>query len=121
MTPKRGFAVHGADRYIEGFLCGQALAYCEQIRTGARLVAQLAFDASYERQVLARIRAEGCRVRIERRSGRVSVWIFRRARVERLIRAFSHAPPSVIGLWGMGKLFGYGDREVTEFISANAR
>jgi len=35
------------DRYIEGFLAGQAVAYCERVNTGAGIAAQLVCPDKY--------------------------------------------------------------------------
>ncbi len=47
------------DRYIEGFLAGQAVAYCERVNTGMSLAAQLDCPAEYAGKVSQLVTSEG--------------------------------------------------------------
>ena len=64
------------DRYIEGFLAGQAVAYCERVNTGAGIAAQLVCPDIYVDMLAELVTAEHCKVLIEpHESGRTSLWI----------------------------------------------
>lgn len=109
------------EKYIEGFLDGQALAYCEMVSRGVRLAGQLDVPAEACAQLLPLIEREGCLARVASRDpGRSAIWIYRDKRVERLIAALditNNRMGSVdIAIWSMGKLFGYGDGEVLDFM-----
>jgi len=105
------------DPYIDGFLAGQAVAYCERVNTGGGLAAQLVCPNSYVGKLIPMIGKEGCRVKLERHGqGRTSIWIYRDKAVRRLIDLLQSSRASELGIWSMGKLFGYADQRVVGFI-----
>lgn len=105
------------DRYVEGFLAGQTVAYCEAIKFGLRVAGQIACPSMYARTLLRLISSEGCRFVIQPiGSARISIWIYRDETVKRLITDLQSCPASVGTVWGMGKLFGYADREVVRYV-----
>jgi hypothetical protein len=100
-------------------LAGQAVAYCERVRTGSGLAAQLACPSMYAKDLIRLIAKEGCESTIEPLNPeRVSLWIYRDRSVKRLIDRLQSAPdpPSELEVWSMGKLLGYADHEVVDFI-----
>ena len=105
-------------RYVEGFLAGQVVAYCERINTGAGLVAQLAFPRVYLDELVRLVVQEGCTSAIEDiNPERVTLWIYRDGSVKRLIDELqSRRQPSELDIWSMGKLFGYADEAVINFL-----
>ena len=107
-----------ADRYIEGFLSGQAVAYCERVLTGMSLAAQLDCPEAYREKLCELIVSEGCNVLVESHEHeRVSLWIYREQIAARLIRDLQAAhAPTELGMWGMGRLLGYATNEVTAFV-----
>lgn len=110
-------------RYIEGFLAGQAIAYCEMVSRGVRLAGQMDVPAKYAAKLRALVEQEGCLARLQRRDrGRVALWIFSIEGVDRLIDALEKAPmPSDVAIWSMGKLFGYGDWDVLNYVRGLAK
>ena len=106
------------DRYIEGFLAGQAVAYCERVVTGAGLAAQLVCPNAYVETLAQLITKEDCEVLIAPHEyGRTSLWIYRDELAKRLILALqSTSAPSELSAWSMGKLFGYANQDVLSFI-----
>lgn len=109
------------DQYIEGYLAGQVVAYCEQVKRGSRLAGQIAFPARYLKKLLLLIAREGCKAKTERiNTERVSLWIYREKGARRLIDIMQSGPDSEplteLGMWSMGKLFGYADLEILRFI-----
>lgn len=105
-------------RYIEGFLAGQAITYCEAISRGSRLVAQMSFPKMYAATLIRLIALEGCRSTIcLRRSGRVKIWIYRDPTAKRFVKRLTSkpGPVSALDIWSMGKFFGYADREVIDY------
>lgn len=109
------------DRYIEGFLAGQAVAYCERVNTGAGMAAQLVCPDNYVETLTKLVAAEHCQVLTEPHScGRTSLWIYRDELAKRLILALQSASaPSELGLWSMGKLFGYGSQDIFSFVECS--
>lgn len=108
-------------RYIEGFLDGQALSYCEMVNRGVRLAGMLDVHARETARLVALIERDGCKAHVvETVAGRAGLWIYRDDRVVTLIDAFESRAsrvPSDADKWMMGKLFGYGDTDVLEFIA----
>ena len=106
------------DRYIEGFLAGQAVAYCERVNTGAGTAAQLVCPKVYVDTLAKLITAEQCKVLISsHESGRTSLWIYRDELAKRLILALQSATATTeLEVWSMGKLFGYASQDVLSFI-----
>lgn len=110
------------DRYIDGFLAGQAVAYCEMVCRGVRLAGQLDVPAQACAELVALVQQEGCVARVVSLDRtRAAVWIYRDKRVERLIEALHEIPmPSDIAIWSMGKLFGYADADVLDFLASTS-
>jgi len=109
----------GGTRYVEGFLAGQAVAYCERVNTGLSLAAEITFPKIYAEKLTRLVAQEGCESSIEPVSTeRVQLWIYRDKFVKRLIDQVRSAPetPSERDMWSTGKLFGYADRDVINFI-----
>ena len=108
------------DTYIDGFLGGMAAAYCEMVQCGVRLAGSFECDVEHKDRVLSLIAAEGCRaIVIEHADARASVWVYKHPRVELLIRALQNLPaePSPLAVWANGKIFGYSDLEVLDYVS----
>lgn len=109
----------GKNRYIEGFLAGQVVAYCERVNTGSSLAAQLACSKIYADKLVRLIAQEGYKSLVRPyKPDRVALWIYRDKLVKRLIDQARSGPesPSERDMWSTGKLFGYADREVVNFI-----
>ena len=102
-----------------GFVLGQATAYIEQIRAGAKLAAQIGCAVEHVRPVVEAAERDGCYTIVEYRGvGRSGVWIFRSDFVRSVIEEFGKnaTPPTAAGGWAMGKLFGYSDCAIGEYL-----
>ena len=102
-----------------GFVMGQTSAYIEQVLAGAKLAAQIGCSKEHVQEVINAAGRDGCRCIVEDREyGRVAVWIFRSPFVRALIEEFSRnaTPPTAAGVWAMGKLFGYSDDAVGDYL-----
>lgn len=111
------------DRYVAGFLAGQAVAYCEMVTRGVRLAGQLDVPLEARDTLVALIGREGCLARvIERDTDRAAIWIYRDQGVEWLLDALetSFPTPNAIAIWGMGKLLGYGNQDVMTFLASTS-
>ena len=107
--------------YAEGFLAGQAVAYCEMVRLGIRLAGQLDVPLDACARLVLLVQREGCKARVVSSRDRAAIWIYYDGRVERLIDALDGitAPmPSDVAIWGMGKLFGYSDLDVLDYLTS---
>jgi hypothetical protein len=109
----------GKGTYSLGFVLGQVSVYLEQVLTGAKLAAQLGCSAVYVDDILKVVAEDGCQSIIEYRSAdRVAVWIFKEDFVRTLIAESEQnaTPPSALGVWAMGKLFGYSDAAIGPYL-----
>lgn len=52
--------------------------------------------------------------------GWVSLWIFKHEHILDVIRASPQVPENVYEHWLLGKLFGYGEEAIAEFINSNS-
>jgi hypothetical protein len=105
------------NEFLRGYLIGQAAAYCEMVCRGVRLAGQLCVPPEYADDVSAFISGEECKVAVYPLSDeRVTLWIYREKSALALIDDLRSAPTSKVGVWAMGKLFGYADCEVIDFL-----
>lgn len=105
-----------------GFVLGQAAAYIEQVIAGAKLAAQIGCATEHVRRVIEAAEQDGCHTMVEDRGdGRSGVWIFRSAFVRNIIEELGKqaTPPTAAGVWAMGKLFGYSDPAIGEYLQAH--
>jgi hypothetical protein len=105
-----------------GFVLGQTNAYVEQVKTGAKLAAQIGCSKAHLPDVIAAVTEEKCEVLVEDREyDRVAVWMFRLPFVRTLIEQMSQktTPPTAGGVWAMGKLFGYSDSEIGAYLQVH--
>lgn len=104
-------------QYIVGFLSGQAVTYCEQIRAGAKFAAQINCPMEHVEMVKCLVADEGCFSMAEPPElGRVPVWIYQDIRVLPTIQRLQSAPQNEAGIWGMGRLLGYSDAAIARFV-----
>lgn len=107
--------------YVRGYLAGQATAYCEMISRGVRLAGQLTLPKEYLEDLVALVKREGCEVlACPVNDERVTLWIYMEPAVRELIDDLQSVPASRLGVWGMGKLFGYADCEVINFLKGSS-
>jgi hypothetical protein len=107
------------DGYALGFVLGQVSVYLEQVRTGAKLAAQLGCSTVYVDEIVKAVDKDGCQFAIEDRTAeRVAVWIFKEDFVRTLITELGQnaTPPTAAGVWAMGKLFGYSDAAIGPYL-----
>ena len=103
--------------WTKGFLAGQITTYCEAILRGTRLVAQVAFQEEHSQLVMDLVKQEGCKATTAQVGpGRLSVWIYRDDAVIDLVNQLRSTPQSKLAMWNMGKLFGYADGEVIDYV-----
>jgi hypothetical protein len=110
---------------VEGFLAGQCVAYCEQVRLGSRLAGAINCERAYTEQLKRIVTQEGCRWKtVATGSGRVCLWVYRypflNGIIDQLEAVTEQQSGGVFGLWAMGKLFGYADHEIAAYVEEHA-
>lgn len=104
-------------QYIAGFLAGQIVAYCERVRTGMSLACEISFPRQHADTLIHLVEREGCRSTVDPDNDeRVTLWIYRNDMARVLIEQLQSTCPTELSMWSTGKLFGYSDREVVNFI-----
>lgn len=110
--------------YTEGFLVGQAVAYCEQVKLGSRSAGLIDCKQEYVDKLIPIAEQEGCSFKISLTEyGRAGFWIYKHRFVEIIIDHIqSHSNKEyadAFDIWIAGKLFGYADCEIADCISDN--
>jgi hypothetical protein len=103
-----------------GLLLGQIAVHCEHVTAGGKLAAQIGCDQENIGVACEAISKAGCHLIVDdsSKSERASVWIFKKAIAATLIRALEREPaPSPSGAVISGKLFGYSDHEIEEYVT----
>jgi hypothetical protein len=104
----------------QGLLLGQIVIHCEHIRAGGKLAAQIGCDRENLELACDAIRREGCQFIVEDNVSpeRVAVWIYQKWIAETLIRSLDReAAPSPSSAVIAGKLFGYSDHEIEQYVT----
>ena len=109
------------DPFQKGYLIGKAEVYCEQVRTGAKLVGAFGFDRRYIRLVRRTVRMEGCKLIIDQTysKDRATAYVYKYAFVKLLMKTQfrqSGEPVAGFAIWASGKLFGYSDFEIARYL-----
>ncbi len=104
-------------RYFEGFEEGMAIAYGEMVSAGVRLAGCMDIRLASAEGLLALVQKEGLCAHTVRLGDRAELWIYRDPRARIVIDTLNaHHRANVLGMWSMGKLFGYSDADVLGFI-----
>lgn len=112
---------------VKAHIWQEAHAYCQAIQFGSRIAAQISVPNDCLEEVLNAIAVSGPK-RLDsvvwpenENEARFDVWVYSHPAVRLLIEACHHktTPPSPWDMWAMGKVFGYGDLEVLDFITKN--
>lgn len=104
----------------QGLLLGQLVTHCEHILAGSKLAAQIACSPENLKLACDAIQQEGCQfiVNSNEADGRPSIWIYKKAIAETLIRVLDKEnAPSLSGAIISGKLFGYSDNEIENYVT----
>jgi hypothetical protein len=111
---------------VEGFLAGQCVAYCEQVRLGSKLAGAINCDKDYVGKLTRIVRQEGCRWKtVSAGAGRMVLWVYRykflNGVIDHLIAVTETTTDKAFGLWAMGKLFGYADHEIAAYVEEHVK
>jgi hypothetical protein len=114
----------GHETYLdsESNLHGMTAGYCQLIRLGGKLVAEVTFDQKSLPVVKDAIAEEKCQAIFTEVDGyeRITAWIYKYPFVADLIKEWFLADPermpTAFSIWATGKLFGYSDREIESYL-----
>ena len=101
----------------------QALVYAQQVATGAKLAASFMVRPDLVESATAVANGEGCLFLTETGCEWATVWIYKYPFVRLLIEekrtSNGHDRPSPLDIWSTGKLFGYSDYEIAQYLQVN--
>lgn len=103
-----------------GLMFGQIAVHCEHVLSGGKLAAQIGCNRDNVALACDAISREGCQFIIgeEVSPDRTSVWIYKKAIAATLIRILDKEnAPSLSGAIISGKLFGYSDNEIENYVT----
>jgi len=109
------------EEFQRGYITGVAVTYCEQVKTGAKLIAQLGCSAAFRKLVQDTVTVEECKVRFfDRGCGRIAALIFEDDMsdflAQKIMAEGGGSDPTPLSIWATGKLFGYSDEKVVSYL-----
>lgn len=110
---------NNTDYFGLGLLLGQLTIHCEQVKTGIKLAAQIGCSLSDLDLVLTTAKQEDCKFIVVKNQefNRASVWLYQKKIAEILIEELEkETAPSASDIVIAGKLFGYSDHAIEEYI-----
>lgn len=118
------FSLKYASTKLPEIVFGQIITYCEQIQRGSKLVAEIGFAEKDTHLIQETINNEGCKAifDLNRGYGRATVWIYKYDYVALLIDQLfmknrnRQGKLSALEIWTTGKLFGYSNYEISNYL-----
>jgi hypothetical protein len=109
------------EEFQRGYITGVAVTYCEAIRTGTKLVAEIGCNSAFKSLIEQTVKTEGGRVRfVDWGNGEITAWIFEDDMAdflaEQVMQRGDGASPTPLSIWATGKLFGYSDNRIMEYL-----
>lgn len=98
----------------------QIITYCEAIKTGTKPVAMLSIQSRYVEEVKLYIEYEGLKIHIRSSEGDENwkvVFIYKYDYLLDVIKSAPEYPNSIFEHWMLGKLFGYSDEAIKDFLA----
>lgn len=98
----------------------QIIMYCEAIQKGTKPVAMLSIQSSYVDKAKEYIESEGMKIYIKDVVGDGNwkvIFIYKYEYLLDVIKATPEYPNSIFEHWVLGKLFGYSDGAIKDFLT----
>jgi hypothetical protein len=100
---------------------GEITAYCYMVQRG-KPAALLPVQERYKTEMTTLVEEYGLKAYVEPLTdGWFSLWIYRYPHVLEVIKSVPQAPKTVLDHWMLGKLFGYEESAIHEFLAKNQR
>jgi hypothetical protein len=98
------------------FVQGQLAAYCSMVKNG-KPAALLSIKSCHVESALALIQTYDLHSYVENLSDeRKSLWIYKFPHVLEVIKSTKQAPVTNVDHWMLGKLFGYDEQSINDFL-----
>jgi hypothetical protein len=99
------------------FIKGELNVYCYMVQRG-KPAACLPLQERYVDEGKSFVASKGLHTYIQQLSeGWVTLWIYKHQHIHEVINHMPQVPDSVIDHWMLGKLFGYDENSISEFLS----
>lgn len=112
--------MHSQEQFSIGDVTGRTLEICYQVRNGAKPAGQIGVPTELIPVVKEIVQGEGCACIIDDVGyGRASIEIFKSRHIQLVIetlRQIRGSVPEAFSLWCSGKLYGYSEQAITEFL-----
>lgn len=100
---------------------GELEAYCYMVKRGGKPAASLALQDRYLEAANQIVEENGLSIYVEDLApGWVTVWVYKYPHVLEVIKAVPQAPTTVFDHWVLGKLFGYSEESIRDFVESTA-
>lgn len=102
-------------------LHGRIDTYCYMVKNG-KPAALVSVQVRYEQEVIKYIKTYDLKTLSENLSeGWKTIWIYKYPHILEVIKALPHGEPKIVyDHWVLGKLFGYSEDSIQEFLSRSS-
>jgi len=98
------------------FIQGQLVAYCMMVKNG-KPAALLSIKSSHVDSALELIKNYELHAYVEKLTDdRKSIWIYKFPHILEVIKSTGQAPITNVDHWILGKLFGYDEQSINDFL-----
>lgn len=98
---------------------GEVMAYCYMVKRG-KPAAMVAVQERYRTEVIRIVADMGLQTYIEPLDdGWFTLWIYRYPHIFEVIKCLPQTPKTITDHWILGKLFGYDEEAIQEFLLKN--
>ncbi len=103
---------------MNDYLQGQIESYCYMVKNG-KPAAMISIQERYVEDAIKKIKSlSNLKTIIEDNSkGWKVLWIYKYPHIEKIIKSSQQAPKTVFEHWVLGKLFGYSEEAIANFIN----
>lgn len=101
-------------------IIGELEAYCYMIHRGGKPAASVAIQDRYLETAASIVESHGLKYHVEELSpGWKTFWVYQYPHILDVIKALPQAPETVFDHWALGKLFGYSEESIQNFLSTS--
>lgn len=94
--------------------------YCQAVATGNKPVAMLSIQSRYSNEIKKMVEREGLKIHlvdVNRNNSWNTAFIYRHDYLLEVIKKAPERPNSIYEHWVLGKLFGYSDEAIKDFLA----
>lgn len=106
---------------LSGEILGRLQIYCEMVQKG-KPAAMLPIQVRYANEAKTIIQSYGLNEYMENLADQwLTLWIYKFPHILEVIKSMPQAPKTVYDHWVLGKLFGYSEEAIREFILSDEK